>query len=443
MHYNLYSTGSLGYQFDLLWTTPWPDEKGLFFKFVICEIRKFPIEKRTFFLGKLGGPFFLHYNLYSTGSLGYQFGLLWTTPWPDEKGLFFKFVICEIRKFPIKILTFFLGKLGGPFFLHYNLNSTGSLGYHFGLLWTTPWPDEKGLFFKFVICEIRKFPIEKRTFFLGKLGGPFFLHYNLYSTGSLGYQFGLLWTTPWPDEKGLFFKFVICEIRKFPIKILTFFLGKLGGPFFLHYNLNSTGSLGYHFGLLWTTPWPDEKGLFFKFVICEIRKFPIEKRTFFLGKLGGPFFLHYNLYSTGSLGYQFGLLWTTPWPDEKGLFFKFVICEIRKFPIKILTFFLGKLGGPFFLHYNLNSTGSLGYHFGLLWTTPWPDEKDLFLKFVICEIRKFPIKILTFFLGKLGGPFFLHYNLYSTGSLGYQFGLLWTTPWPDEKGLLEKLDQIV
>ena len=70
----------------------------------------------------------------------------------------------------------------------------------------------------------------------------------------------------------------------------------------------------------------------------------------------------------------------TPWPDEKDLFLKFVIREIRKFPIEKLTFFLGKLGGPFFLHYNLNNTGSLGYQFGSLWTTTWPDEISIFLK---------------------------------------------------------------
>ena len=37
----------------------------------------------------------------------------------------------------------------------------------------------------------------------------------------------------------------------------------------------------------------------------------------------------------------------------------------------------------------------------LIWTTPWPHEKDLFLKFVIREIRKFPYEKLTFFLDKL------------------------------------------
>ena len=422
----------------MIWTTPSSDEKDLFLKFVIWNNSKFPIEILTFFLGKLGGPFFLHYNLNSTGSLGYQFSSLWATPWPDEKDLFLKFVICEIRKYPIEILTFFLGKLGVPFFLHYNLNSTGSLGYQFGSLWTTPWSDEKDLFLKFLICEIRKFPIKILTFFLVKLGGPFFLHYNLNSTGSLGYQFGSLWTTPWSDEKDLFLKFLICEIRKFPIEILTFFLGKLGVPFFLHYNLNSTGSLGYQFGSLWTSPWSNEKDLFLKFLICEIRKFPIKIITFFLVKLGGPFFLHYNLNSTGSLGYQFGSLWTTPWSDEKDLFLKFLICEIRKFPIEILTFFLVKLGGPFFLHYNLNSTGSLRYQFGSLWTTPWPDGKDLFLKFVICEIRKFPYEKLTFFLSKLYQKFFLFYTLDTHGILHTMFGSILTTPWPDENDLFLK-----
>ena len=148
--------------------------------------------------------------------------------------------------------------------------------------------------------------------------------------------------------------------------------------------------------------------------------------------------MHYNLNSTGSLGYQFGSLWTDLWSDKISILLKREWANKSIFPIEIQTFFLGKLGGPFFLHYNLNSTGSLGYQFGSLWTTPWPDEKDLFLKFVICKIRKFPIKKLTFFLGKLGEPFFLHYNLYSTGSLGYQFGSLWTNLWSDKISILLK-----
>ena len=38
--------------------------------------------------------------------------------------------------------------------------------------------------------------------------------------------------------------------------------------------------------------------------------------------------------------------------------------------------------------------------FGLIWKHfPWPDEKDLFLKFEIREIRKFPYEKLIFFIG--------------------------------------------
>ena len=251
--------------------------------------------------------------------------------------------------------------IGGLFFLHYNLNVTGSLGYQFGSLWTSPWPDEISIFLKIELANKSKFPIEKLTFFLGTLGGPFFLNYNLNSTGSLGYQFGSIWTTPWPDEKDLFLKFVIREIRKFPYEKLSFFLGTLSGPIFSHYNLNSTGSLGYQFGSIWTTPWPDEKDLFLKFVIREIRKFPIEKLTFFLGKLYQKFFLFYNLVTHGILDTEFGSIWTTPWPDEKDLFLKLFIWNNSKIPYKKLTFLLGTLSGPLFSHYNLNSTGSLRY----------------------------------------------------------------------------------
>ena len=50
---------------------------------------------------------------------------------------------------------------------------------------------------------------------------------------------------------------------------MNFFLGKLGGPFFLHFNLNVTGSLGYQFGSLWTTPDPIKFHNFFENRIGE------------------------------------------------------------------------------------------------------------------------------------------------------------------------------
>ena len=94
---------------------------------------------------------------------------------------------------------------------------------------------------------------------------------------------------------------------------------------------------------------------------------------------------------------KFGLIWTTPCSDEKDLFLKLVFWEIRKFPYEILTFFLGNLEQKLFLFYTLITLLILHTEFRLIWTTPWSDEKDLFLKLVIREIRKFPYEILTFF----------------------------------------------
>ena len=154
------------------------------------------------------------------------------------------------------------------------------------------------------------------------------------------------------------------------------------------------------FRLIWTTPWPDEKDLFLKFVIREIRKFPYENQTFFQDKLYQKFFLFYTLATRGLLLTEFSSIWTSPWPDEKDLFLKFVIREIRKFPYEKLTFFLGKLQQKFFLFCNLGTHGILHTQFGSLWTTPWPDEKDLFLKLLIWNNSKFPYEKLTFYLGK-------------------------------------------
>ena len=91
----------------------------------------------------------------------------------------------------------------------------------------------------------------------------------------------------------------------------------------------------------------------------------------------------------------------TSWPNQKQPYLKFANREFRKFPYEDLTFFLDKLHQKFFLFYTLDTHGILHTEFRLIWTTSWPDEKDLFLKFVIREIRKFPYENLTFFLDKL------------------------------------------
>ena len=66
-----------------------------------------------------------------------------------------------------------------------------------------------------------------------------------------------------------------------------------------------------------------------------------------------------------------------------------------------MNFFLEKLRGPLFSSHNLPTPGILHTKFGLIWTTSWPDKKDLFLKIIFWEIQKVPYEILSFFLGKL------------------------------------------
>ena len=85
---------------------------------------------------------------------------------------------------------------------------------------------------------------------------------------------------------------------------------------FLLYTLNTLAILNTQFDLISTTPWPDEKDLFFKFLLREFKKCLYEDPTFFLGKLN-QYFLLYTIITLVILNTEFGLIWTAPWPDEK------------------------------------------------------------------------------------------------------------------------------
>ena len=124
---------------------------------------------------------------------------------------------------------------------------------------------------------------------------------------------------------------------------------------------------------------------------------------------------------------EFGLIWTIPGPDEKDLFLKFLFREIQKVPYEIPKFFLGKLYQKLSLFYNLITLVVLHAESGLIWTTSWTDEKEVFLKFA---------KIRIFFLNKLLQKFFLLHTLITNVILHTELGLIWTAPWPDEKDIL-------
>ena len=140
---------------------------------------------------------------------------------------------------------------------------------------------------------------------------------------------------------------------------------------------------------------------------------------------------------------KFGLIWRTSWPDKKGLFLKFLFREIQKVPYEILTFFLVKLYQKLFLFYVLITLVILHAKFGLIWTTRWPDEKNLLLKLIFREIQKVPYEILTSRLilnestfdtpWKLGGSFFLSQSLPTLRILHTKFGLIWRTSWPEKR----------
>ena len=95
--------------------------------------------------------------------------------------------------------------------------------------------------------------------------------------------------------------------------------------------------------------------------------------------------------------------------------------EVRQSQCEDTLFSLGKLYQKFFLLYTLITLLILNTEFGLIWTTPWPDEKDLYLKFLFREIQKIPYEILTFFPGKVN-QLFLLYTLITLVILHTEFG---------------------
>ena len=220
-----------------------------------------------------------------------------------------------------------------------SLPTLGILHTKFGLIWTASWPVKKDLFFKLLIWKNRKLPHEKLIFFLVNLYKEFFLLYTFIILVIIHTNCGSLWTTPWPDENSIFLKIEKSKKLIFPIEIRTFFLEKLGGPFFLSESLPTLGILHTKFGLIWTASWPDKKDLFFKLLIWKNRKLPHEKLVFFLVNLYKEFFLLYTFITLVIIHTKCGSLWTTPWPDKNSILLKTEKSKKSIFSIEIQTFF--------------------------------------------------------------------------------------------------------
>ena len=187
---------------------------------------------------------------------------------------------------------------------------------------------------------------------------------------------------------------------------------------------------------LWTTPWPDKISRFLKIEWTNnkrISRYSRLKYELFFRKVRRTFFLSQSVPTLGIHHTEFGLIRTTSWPDKKDLILSLLIWKNRKFPYQKLNFFLGKLYKKFLLLYTFITLVIIHTKCCSLWTTPWPDKNSIFLKIEKSKKSIFTIEIRTFFLEKLGGPFFLSQSLPTLGIFHTKFGLIWTTSWPDKK----------
>ena len=144
-----------------------------------------------------------------------------------------------------------------------------------------------------------------------------------------------------------------------------------------------------------------------------------------------------------SVGPQY--IWVTPWLGWKqfmlkDLFSKFDIREIRKFPYEKLSFSFSRPSIPKILialhsHYTGDTPYWVWFHLDNS-LTRW--RRPIF-KIHYSRNSQKSVWQPNFFLGKLYQIFFLFYNFTARLILHTEFGLIWITSWPDEKDLFLKV----
>ena len=275
--------------------------------------------------------------------LNIEFGLIWTTPWPDEKEFFLRF--SKIRNSwnsqnSVWKTIFFSRQAIPKTFLLYPLIRLVILNAEFGLIWTTPWPAEKEFFLKF--SNIRNSRnsqncVWKPNFFLGNIYQKFFcftLSLHWWCSILRLVRFGQLLEPMKKNFLRILNNSQFAKSAKFRMKS-HFFLEKLYQQLFCFtLSIHSRYSIP---SLVWFGQSLDPmKKTFFlkKLLLREFKKVLIENPTFFLGKLS-QYFLRYTIITMVILNTEFGLISTTPWPDEKKNFWnsqRFAIRKIRKIP---------------------------------------------------------------------------------------------------------------
>ena len=311
--------------------------------------------------------------------LNTEFDLIWTTPWPAEKDFFLnsqKFAIREIRKISYEN-PFFSQASYTNNFLALHCHYTGDTQYR---VWfdldnsLTRWRT----FLKFSkICNSRNSQnsVSKTFFFSWESYTNNFWLYTVITLVILNTEFSLIWATPWPDAKQLFLKFSkIRNSRNSQNTVLKpiFFLGKLYQQLFgftlcLHW--------WYSIPLVWFGQLLDPMKKNFldsqKFAIREIRKTPNQKPFFSLASYTNNFWL-YTVITLVIPNTEFGLIWATPWPDEKPTIFKILknsqFAKFPKFRMKTQLFPRHALPKAFLLYTPITLV-ILHTAFGLIWTT--------------------------------------------------------------------------
>ena len=364
-------------------------------------------------------PIFLLYTLITLVILHTAFGLIWTTPLPDEKNLFLNSFFAKFAKFRTKSQFFSEASSTNFFALHSHY--TGDTPYR---VWfdldnsLTRW---KKPIFNIPFSRNSQNSVRKPNLF-PRPALPIFLLITLITLVILHTAFGLIWTTPLPDEKNLFLNSFFAKFAKFRTKSQFFSEASSTNFFALHSHY--TGDTPYR---VWfdldnsLTRW---KKPFFNIPFSRNSQNSVRKPNLF-PRPALPIFLLITLITLVILHTAFGLIWTTPLPDEKNLFLNSFFAKFAKFRTKSQFFSEASSTNFFALHSHY--TGDTPYR---VWfdldnsLTRW--KKPIF-NIPFSRNSQNSVRKPNFF-PRPALPIFLLITLITLVILHTAFGLIWTTP---------------
>ena len=241
------------------------------------------------------------------------------------KRSFLNFLFREIQKVPYEILNFFRKRYTKNFFCF-----TLSLHWWYctsSLVWVGQLlvPMKKNYFLnsqKFALREIRKTPYENPIFFPRQAIPNTLFDVHCHYAGGTQYRVWFYLDNSLTRWKRPIFKIPFSLNSKSSKRKPNFFPRQAKPKILFALHCHYTGDTQYR---VWfdldnsLTRW---KRSFFKFPFSRNSKSAVWNTKFFSGK-SILIFLIYTLITLVILHTEFGLIWTTPCPDEKELFFKF------------------------------------------------------------------------------------------------------------------------